>query len=142
MITSGECQAKRGFVGRAVLGVAHMYFEPDVAPFEYHNDPEKTAASGHPAHDNWCTVSNLGYLHDDRYLFPTDHVRDRIAHYKAPKSVDFVDELPGSATGSCSNATSLTVTQEKIIERQMSESAGKRYAVTGAASKEETPIDD
>ncbi len=27
------------------------------------------------------------------------HVRDRIAHYKAPKSVDFVTELPRSATG-------------------------------------------
>jgi len=27
------------------------------------------------------------------------YVRDRIAHYKAPKSVDFVDELPRSATG-------------------------------------------
>ncbi|MBH0776701.1 acyl-CoA synthetase [Nocardia bovistercoris] len=28
-----------------------------------------------------------------------DHVRDRIAHYKAPKSVDFVDRLPRTATG-------------------------------------------
>jgi fatty-acyl-CoA synthase len=27
------------------------------------------------------------------------YVRDRIAHYKAPKSVDFVTELPRSATG-------------------------------------------
>ena len=27
------------------------------------------------------------------------YVRDRIAHYKAPKSVDFVSELPRSATG-------------------------------------------
>lgn len=27
------------------------------------------------------------------------YVRDRIAHYKAPRSVDFVDELPRSATG-------------------------------------------
>jgi long-chain acyl-CoA synthetase len=27
------------------------------------------------------------------------YVRERIAHYKAPKSVDFVDELPRSATG-------------------------------------------
>jgi acyl-coenzyme A synthetase/AMP-(fatty) acid ligase len=27
------------------------------------------------------------------------YVRDRIAHYKAPKSVDFVDELPRTATG-------------------------------------------
>jgi long-chain acyl-CoA synthetase len=28
-----------------------------------------------------------------------DFVRTRIAHYKAPRSVDFVDELPRSATG-------------------------------------------
>jgi long-chain acyl-CoA synthetase len=27
------------------------------------------------------------------------HVRERIAHYKAPRSVDFVDELPRTATG-------------------------------------------
>lgn len=27
------------------------------------------------------------------------YVRDRLAHFKAPKSVDFVDELPRSATG-------------------------------------------
>jgi len=27
------------------------------------------------------------------------YVRERIAHYKAPKTVDFVDELPRSATG-------------------------------------------
>jgi len=27
------------------------------------------------------------------------YVRDRIAHYKAPRSVDFVDELPRLATG-------------------------------------------
>jgi fatty-acyl-CoA synthase len=28
-----------------------------------------------------------------------DYVRDRIAHYKAPRTVDFVDELPRTATG-------------------------------------------
>jgi fatty-acyl-CoA synthase len=28
-----------------------------------------------------------------------DYVRERIAHYKAPRSVDFVDELPRLATG-------------------------------------------
>ncbi|QTI68976.1 acyl-CoA synthetase [Gordonia polyisoprenivorans] len=28
-----------------------------------------------------------------------DYVRERIAHYKAPRSVDFVDELPRTATG-------------------------------------------
>jgi len=28
-----------------------------------------------------------------------DYVRERIAHYKAPKSVDFVDSLPRTPTG-------------------------------------------
>lgn len=182
VITTSEWRTKRGSVGRAAMGVLHIcdedgkelpageigtiYFERDVAPFEYHNDPEKTAASRHPAHDNWCTVGDVGYLDDDDYLFLTDrkgfmiisggvniypqevenalalhskifdvavigvpdaemgeqvkalvqlregvtpsdevaaeiiaYVRDRIAHYKAPKSVDFVTELPRSATG-------------------------------------------
>lgn len=27
------------------------------------------------------------------------YVRDRIAHYKAPRSIDFVDDLPRTPTG-------------------------------------------
>ena len=182
IITTEEWQTKRGSVGKAALGVLHIcdddgnelaageagliYFERPVVPFEYHNDPEKTADSRHPIHENWCTVGDLGYVDADGYLFLTDrkafmiisggvniypqevenalalhpkildvavigvpdpemgeqvkavvqlregvtpsdelaaeiigYVRERIAHYKAPKTVDFVDELPRSATG-------------------------------------------
>jgi fatty-acyl-CoA synthase len=182
LITTPEWQTKRGSVGKAALGVVHVcddegnelpagdvgtiYFERDVVPFEYHNDPEKTVASRHPAHETWSTVGDIGYLDEDGYLFLTDrkafmiisggvniypqevenvlalhpkvfdvavigvpdsemgeqvkavvqlrdgvapcdelaaeiitYVRNRVAHYKAPRSVDFVAELPRLATG-------------------------------------------
>ncbi len=182
VISTGEWKNKRGSVGKAALGLIHIcddegrelptgevgviYFERDVVPFEYHNDPEKTAASRHPVHDNWSTVGDVGYVDEDGYLFLTDrkafmiisggvniypqevenvlamhpkvldvavigvpdsemgeqvkavvqlragiapsadvadeiidYVRGRIAHYKAPRSVDFIDELPRLPTG-------------------------------------------
>jgi long-chain acyl-CoA synthetase len=182
LVTTPEWKTKRGSVGKAALGILHIcdddgnelpagevgtiYFERDITLFEYHNDPEKTAQSRHPEHDNWSTVGDIGYVDDDGYLFLTDrkafmiisggvniypqeienvlalhpkifdvavigvpdaemgeqvkavvqlregispsdelaaeiiaYVRDRIARYKAPRSVDFVDELPRLATG-------------------------------------------
>jgi long-chain acyl-CoA synthetase len=148
------------------VDVGTVYFERDSRPFEYHKDPEKTAAAQHPAHPTWTAVGDLGFLDEDGYLYLTDrkafmiisggvniypqeiencltlhpaihdvavigvpdpefgeqvkavvqlregrqgsdelaseliaYVRERLAHYKVPKSVDFIDELPRTPTG-------------------------------------------
>jgi acyl-CoA synthetase (AMP-forming)/AMP-acid ligase II len=87
-ITSEEWLSHRGSVGRPVNGVPRIcresgeelpagtpgtiYFEQPQAPFEYHGDPQKTRMSRHPAHDNWTTIGDVGYLDDDGYLYLTD----------------------------------------------------------------------
>ena len=86
VITTSEWQTKRGSVGKAAMGVLHIcdddghelpagetgaiYFERDVAPFEYHNDPEKTASSRNDR--GWSTLGDVGYLDDEGFLYLTD----------------------------------------------------------------------
>ena len=88
VIDSPDWLAHPGSVGRSVLGVVHIcdedgnelpigeigtvYFERDILPFEYHNDPDKTASAQHPEHPFWTTVGDLGHVDADGYLYLAD----------------------------------------------------------------------
>ncbi|MCV7192531.1 acyl-CoA synthetase [Mycolicibacterium brumae] len=179
MIDSAEWLAKPGSVGRSVLGAIHIcdddgrelpvgesgvvYFEREVFPFAYHNNPEKTRGAQHPEHPNWGTTGDIGYLDDDGALYLVDrkdfmiisggvniypqeiedalalhpdvhdvavfgvphpemgeqvkavvqaapgsrpeasaladYLRERVAGYKIPRVIEFIDEMPRTPTG-------------------------------------------
>jgi fatty-acyl-CoA synthase len=88
MVGPQEWLAKPGTVGKAALGTIRIcaesgeelpagrdglvYFERDALPFQYHNDPAKTAAAIHPRHPTWTTTGDIGHVDEDGYLFLTD----------------------------------------------------------------------
>jgi long-chain acyl-CoA synthetase len=88
LIDSATWLTKPGSVGKPLLGapqicsedgaelpagqIGTVYFEQDVMPFSYHNDPDKTAGAQHPRHPGWSTLGDVGYLDADGFLFLTD----------------------------------------------------------------------
>ena len=85
MCNSEQWLAHKGTVGKAVVGTLRIcdddgnelpvgqsgtiYFA-DGNPFQYHNDPKKTAESRHPK--GWTTLGDVGYVDGDGFLHLTD----------------------------------------------------------------------
>jgi long-chain acyl-CoA synthetase len=90
VIDSADWLTRRGSVGRAITGTVHVvgedgeelpvgedgliYFEG--APFEYHNDPSKTASSRNDK--GWSTLGDIGHVDADGFLYLSDRRTDLI----------------------------------------------------------------
>lgn len=86
-ISPEEWLIKPGSVGKALNCTLHIcsetgeilasgeegliYMEGGL-DFSYLNDPEKTANTRHPVHNNWSTLGDIGYLDEDGFLYLTD----------------------------------------------------------------------
>lgn len=84
--------AHKGTVGKAVSGKLHIvdddgnelptgeeggvYFSDGLQDFEYHNDPEKTAAGRLP--NGWSTLGDIGRVDEDGFLYLTDRKANMI----------------------------------------------------------------
>ena len=79
--------ARPGTVGRLIAGTLHVCDDAGVElspgeigtiwfegtpTFDYHKDPEQTAAARHPAGAGWTTLGDVGYVDADGYLYLTD----------------------------------------------------------------------
>lgn len=84
-IDSEQWLTHKGSVGRPLLGQVHILGEEgeelpqgeigtvyfgEGADFEYHNDPEKTAASR--SKEGYTTLSDVGYVDEEGFLYLTD----------------------------------------------------------------------
>ena len=87
LVGPDEWLQRPGTVGRPLIGSLHIvgpdgnelpagepgtvYFG-DGPAYEYHNAPDKTAASRDPGGHGWTTLGDVGYVDGDGWLFLTD----------------------------------------------------------------------
>ena len=115
LVNSIDWLAHEGTVGRAVVGVLRIcdddgeelpvgqtggvYFS-DGKAFEYHNDPEKTAAGRNAK--GWTTLGDIGHMDAEGYLY----LSDRKAHMIISGGVNIYPQ----------EAENLLVTHPKVLD--------------------------